>query len=87
MLRVSLVHGAKPDVAREAWRAEMIVTQYLDANPVLSHIENMLSKKNRERLDVVVVGGGVAGLSAALVLGRCRRRVCVVDAGHRQKDA
>ncbi len=36
---------------------------------------------NTHTHDVVIIGGGAAGLSAALVLGRARREVVVVDAG------
>ncbi|MBB1034926.1 NAD(P)/FAD-dependent oxidoreductase [Dietzia sp. CQ4] len=39
------------------------------------------NKDIEEHWDAIVIGGGAAGLSAALMLGRARRRVLVVDAG------
>jgi thioredoxin reductase len=39
------------------------------------------------KYDVVIVGGGPGGLSAALALGRARRRVLLCDAGPRRNAA
>jgi thioredoxin reductase len=38
-------------------------------------------------LDVLIVGGGPAGLAAALVLGRSLRRVLLCDAGHPRNES
>jgi thioredoxin reductase len=41
----------------------------------------------RSSYDAIIVGGGPAGLSAALILGRCRRRVLLCDAGRPRNAA
>ena len=45
-----------------------------------------VSTAHRAMLDAIIVGGGPAGLSAALVLGRCLWRVLVCDAGHPRNE-
>lgn len=40
-----------------------------------------VAKKENSNMDVAIIGGGAAGLSAAVALGRSRRNVVVIDDG------
>ncbi len=51
-------------------------------NQTLSMSETLAVEEQGQVYDVVIVGGGAAGLSGALALGRSRRSVLVIDAAN-----
>src|SRR5688572_5819604 len=47
----------------------------------------MVHSSTTQPFDAIIIGGGPAGLGAALVLGRACRRVVLIDAGHPRNAA
>jgi thioredoxin reductase len=57
------------------------------ARRLLFEAPQAMNQEDDSFYDAVIIGGGPAGLSAALVLGRCRRKVLVIDSGEPRNAA
>ncbi|UKV15505.1 NAD(P)/FAD-dependent oxidoreductase [Thalassospiraceae bacterium SW-3-3] len=52
-----------------------------DASPVPSTVQPVSMPNSEKLYDVIIIGAGFAGLSAALQLARARKQICIIDAG------
>jgi thioredoxin reductase len=60
----------------------VFINLYFTVPAVCTCIESRKQNSNYMNLyDVIIVGGGAAGLNAAVVLGRCQRKVLLFDTG------